>query len=463
MSEYLNTIKKKKSLHLLFCLLLFIFLLQCRKENDNSNPDSLTEEFLPAFPGAEGFGSKTKGGREGKVIEVTNLYPDGPGSFRDACQTTGPRIIVFRTGGIIKVNKPIIIKSPWVTIAGQTAPGDGICIQGADLIIATHDVIVRGLRVRVGDSPDDPDAEGRDGIEITNYNFPPYNVIVDHCSVSWAIDENMTTWYPCRDITFQWCITSEALDASLHPKGPHSKGMLIGPGADGISIHHNLFAHNVERNPLVSVDTKSEIVNNVIYNWRSRGLNLGNCYPEHSEKSDVIGNYFIKGPNSNNLPFQISDCWKNSMVYVRGNLGPGRLTDDVDEWMIVRNDVGLQIKASEPVIESFMKTYHPALTAYQLVLEKAGAILPQRDIIDSRIINDVKNRTGRIIDSQNEVGGWPVYNPGTPPSDNDHDGMPNDWEIKNGLNPDFYTDRLYIDLSPEGYTNIEVYINGLFN
>jgi pectate lyase len=458
-------IRKIKKIEFLIFLLFSVCLLliQCKKSGIDSESSNLQADTLSAFPGAEGFGSKTGGGRRGKVIEVTNLYPNGPGSFLEACKTSVPRIVVFRTGGIIKITQAITIISPYITIAGQTAPGDGICIQGADLVIATHDVIVRGLRIRVGDNPEGPDPEGRDGIEIANEKIPPYNVIIDHCSVSWAIDENISTWYPCHDITIQWCITSEALDSSLHPKGPHSKGMLIGPEADNISIHHNLFVHNVERNPLISVDTKSELINNVIYNWKSRGLNLGNCYPENGEKSDVIGNYFKKGPNSNTLSFQISDCWAHSKVYVKGNIGPGRLTDNGDEWSFIRNDVGSQLKSSVSVIESLMKTIHPVSTAYDLVLEKSGAIIPKRDQTDTRIINEVRNGTGKTIDSQADVGGWQAYNTGIPPDDTDHDGMPDDWEIAHGLNPTNFADRHNTNLSPEGYTNIEVYINGLFD
>jgi len=315
----------------------------------------------------------------------------------------------------------------------------------------------------VGDDPDGPNGEGRDGLTISNATIPPYNVIVDHCSVSWAIDENMDSWNPAHDITFQWCISGEALDSSLHVKGPHSKGMLIGPDTKKISIHHNLFAHNVDRNPLISVDTESEVINNVVYNWKAVGLNLGNCYPEHAEVSNVIGNFFKKGVNSNSIPFRVTNCWVNSKVYVRGNVGPGRLTDSGDEWSLVRNDVGVQIKSATPVVESLMKTIHPVSQAYELVLQKAGAIAPERDPVDERIINDVKNGTGQIIDSQDEVGGWPVYDPGTAPADTDHDGMPDDWEIANGLDPNDLTDRHLTNLSPEGYTNIEFYINGLID
>ena len=417
---------------------------------------------LPAFPGAQGFGSDTPGGRGGKIIEVTNLRASGAGSFRSACEASGPRIVVFRTGGMINISRAINIRNPFITIAGQTAPGDGICIGGGGYLnITTHDVIVRGLRVRVGDNPDGPSGDNRDGIGIANSSSPPHNIVIDHCSVSWGIDENIQLWYACHDITIQWCITSEALDKSLHSKGPHSKGMIIGPDAERVSIHHNLFAHNYERNPLISVDTKTEVFNNVMYNWGWRGMNLGNPYPEHGEWSNVVGNYFKKGPNSADLCFHVSDCWVNAEVYLKGNIGPGRPSDTEDEWSLVRNDVGPQIISSQPVGQSSGITTQIAGEAYNLVLARAGAVIPRRDTVDSRIIDDVKNGTGKIIDSQDEAGGWPNYNVGIPPLDTDHDGMPDDWETAQGLNPNDYSDAIVTDLSKEGYTNVEVYINGL--
>lgn len=449
----------------IYVVIFFIFITVNGCDSDKGDDNDLKDNdstFLPAFPGAEGYGSKSKGGRDGQVYIVTNLNASGTGSFLEACEATGPRIIVFQTGGIIKISRTIVINHPYITIAGQTAPGDGICIQGAGINISTHDVIIRGIRVRVGDDTNGPTADGRDGITVSNQNFPPYNIIVDHCSVSWAIDENIDTWYPCHDITFQWCISSEALDSSLHSKGPHSKGMLIGPDTDRISIHHNLFAHNVERNPLISVNTRSEIINNVVYNWKSRGLNLGNCYPELSEYSDVISNYFKRGPNSNTLCFHISNCWTNAKVYVSGNIGPGRPTNSGDEWALIRNDVGEAIKSSVRVNESLIKTIHSVSDAYDLVLEKSGAIYPKRDITDQRIVNDVKNNTGSIINSQKDTGGWPLYDPGIAVIDTDRDGMPDDWELANGLDPNNPGDRNLKTLSKEGYTNVEVYINSIF-
>jgi len=342
---------KSKRWYFYSLAILYILFISCAGSDDRilNEPPSP----LPSFPGAEGFGSATPGGRGGRVIEVTNLNSEGPGSLREACEASGPRIVVFRTGGLINITRTINIRNPFITIAGQTAQGDGICMGGgAGLNIATHDVIVRGLRVRVGDNPAGPVGDNRDGIGVANNNEQPYNIILDHCSVSWAIDENIQLWYACHDVTIQWCITSEALDSSLHQKGPHSKGMIIGPGANGVSIHHNLFAHNVERNALISVDTKTEFINNLVYNWKSRGLNLGNCYPEHGEQSDVIGNYFKKGPNSRDLCFHISDCWVNSKVYIRGNIGPGRPADSGDEWSLVRNDLKNPVRSSERLIKS---------------------------------------------------------------------------------------------------------------
>jgi hypothetical protein len=314
----------------------------------------------------------------------------------------------------------------------------------------------------VGDNPDGPSGDNRDGIGIANSSTPPYNIIIDHCSVSWAIDENMQLWYPCHDITIQWCITSEALDNSLHSKGPHSKGMIIGPDAQRISIHHNLFAHNVERNPLISVDTESEVINNVVYNWQGRGLNLGNCYPEHGEKSNVIGNYFKPGPSSNNNAFHISDCWANAEVYLLGNIGPGRPIDSGDEWSLVNNDVGDQIISTEPALPPSGIATYPAIEAYTIVLDNAGAVIPERDAVDWRIVQSVHDSTGSIIDSQDETGGWPSYAPGTPPQDTDHDGMPDAWENDRELDPSNPSDANE-DINNDGYTNVEEYLNGLID
>jgi pectate lyase len=383
---------------------------------------------LPAFPGAEGFGSETPGGRGGQVIKVTNLNASGYGSLDSACRTSGARIIVFRTGGTIVLSNDIVINQPFVTVAGQTAPGDGICIRGGVLKIKTHDVIVRGLRIRVGDDPNGPDPDDRDGIDISNRSTPPYNIIIDHCSISWAIDGNLDFWYPCHDITVQYCLLSEALHKSLHSKGGHSTALLVGDHAKQISIHHNLMAHNNGRNPLMKWDTETEIINNVVYNWDSWGCtNLSNYKDQDfTVAANIIGNYY-KPLQRSSSPIHIdSKTRAGSKVYVKGNIGPGRPSDSGDDWLLVSGDA--QHRVDTFALQPSGITVQPVIEVFEHVLENAGAIVPHRDTVDRRAVQTTRDSTGKIIDSQDEVGGWPVYASGTPPVDSDHDGMPDAWE-----------------------------------
>jgi len=424
-----------------------------------------TEVRVPAFPGAEGFGSRTPGGRGGRVIEVTNLNPDGPGSLRAAINAKGPRMVLFRVGGTIHLAGYITIREPFLTIAGQTAPGDGICLQGGGLLVMTHDVVIRYLRIRVGDDVEGQDPDNRDAIDIGEHDVPVYNVIIDHCSVSWAIDESITTWYPtCHDVTVQWCIVSEGLHDSLHPNGPHSMGILVGPGCRRVSLHHNLMAHNHARNPLVSPNTEIEIINNVVYNWMWGATDLGNCgYPvEQPLLANVIGNYYKSGPSTRaNPPFgiNIKPCWKGSKVYIRGNIGPSRPTDTQDDWRLVLNQAGEGAKVNSPALAPSGIRVQPAMQAYEDVLAKAGAVLPLRDVVDARIVEEVRTGKGRIIHTPAEVGGWPPYRSAEPPADSDHDGMPDEWEREHGFelaNPDDGPR----DADGDGFTNVEEYLNG---
>ena len=222
---------------------------------------------IPAFPEAEGFGTSTRGGRGGKVLKVVNLNNDGPGSFREALETQGPRIITFAVGGIINLESKLFVDDPWVTVAGQTALGDGICVRGEGIRVRTHDVVIRHIRFRPGDVDfglsnqwNDVDAVSISGGDTI------FNVVIDHCSLSWAVDENINMWGEVHDITVQNCIISEALLHSKHPKGAHSMGMLIGSKATNISVHHNLFAHNNDRNPHINGVSRVDFRNNVIYN-----------------------------------------------------------------------------------------------------------------------------------------------------------------------------------------------------
>jgi pectate lyase len=253
---------------------------------------------LPAFPGAEGFGSQTPGGRGGRIVEVTHLNDGGPGSFRAACeQETDKRIIVFRTGGVIELKGTgIQLIGDSITVAGQTAPGDGIVIKNGSFVTIGHDIIIRGLRFRPGDdtayeAPDVRDCLGIFGPEADTSLGGGYNILIDHCSMSWGIDENVSVWFAARDVTLQWCVIGEALYNSLHPKGTHGMGLLVGPDCRRVTLHHNLLAHNNARVPLVCSGSTTEIINNVVYNWGYKA--------EYSEAhgtgplfSHMIGNYF---------------------------------------------------------------------------------------------------------------------------------------------------------------------------
>ena len=428
---------------------------------------------LPAFPGAEGFGSDTVHGRGGRVIAVTNLNDSGPGSLRAALQASGPRIVVFRVGGIIELRRDITITKPYLMVAGQTAPGDGIAIKNAGISVAAHDVVLRHLRGRPGDAPgEDPD--DRDSFKVV---FPKidgdrkvYNVVLDHLSASWAIDEVMSVWGErgredlVYDVTIQWSIISEALDDSLHPEGPHGKGLLIGDGTKRISVHHNLFAHNPNRHPLIKSGTSVQLVNNVMYNAPG-GTELADAKETGAPVFvDLIGNFYKAGPNSLRDPAVMrikSNIVPSSKVYVKGNLSPQRPTDEGDEWLGVRAPGGEPgpYRAGSPVVGEPNVQITPAQEAYEAVIRNAGATLPKRDRIDRRVIEDVQNSRGRFIDSPGEVGGYPSYASGQAHEDSDGDGMPDAWEREHGLAPDNVSDGPE-DADGDGYTNVEEFLNG---
>lgn len=431
---------------------------------------------LPAFPGAEGFGSLTPGGRGGKIIEVTNLDFIGPGSFTEALQTPGPRIIVFRTGGTIDLQGRVYLTEPFVTIAGQTAPGDGIVIKNGTLTVQTHDVVIRGLRFRVGDLPTGPDPEIRDGIDVWDPNA--YNVIIDHCSFAWGIDENLSAGNDSHDITFSWNIIAEGLDCSLHPEGCHSKGLLHhSTGGPNYSSHHNIIISNRNRNPRIA-NISSEVVNNYVYNYGLRGMEI---WLPPGRSANIIGNVYKPGPDTDGFPtnprrpilIQTDTNPRTGetgggpgTIYLRSNLGPGReeitVDDDDENWRAVETAATESVLRDTPFTGMVTTTYRA--TELEDILfgeDGAGAIVPYRDPVDDRVLNTALTNTGKIIDSQEEVGGWPEMDPGTPPPDADHDGMPDDWEKDHGLNPEDASDAAG-DRDGDGYTNVEEYINGLF-
>lgn len=417
----------------------------------------------PAFPGAEGFGTHTPGGRGGQLLQVTNLNDAGHGSLRAALEATGSRIVVFRGGGTIHLQAPIIITEPYLTLAGQTAPGDGILLRGEGLIVAAHDVVIRNIRVRIGD--EGAPTHNRDGINIstTHANSDVYNVVIDHCSVSWGIDDNLSTWtwaakpYKTYDITIQWCISSEALDHAVHVDegdtvtSPHSMGALLGKNGRRVSFHHNLLAHNRDRNPRLAGIVHAEVVNNVIYGWGDGPAKFS------SDKSvaHLLNNYFKAGPNSRPIEIQFANrVHAKSQVYISGNMVDANSKHMVEPRLLNRGrfplSSGLLFTSSGLVAETAKK-------AYQKVLNQAGAVAPHRDPVDARIVANVQHRMGRIIDTQNEVNGWPIMRGGTALPDRDQDGMPDSWERGVGLDPNDSSDGN--DTAPSGYTWIEEYIN----
>ena len=424
---------------------------------------------IPAFPGAEGFGTNTPGGRGGEVIIVTNLNDSGEGSFRSAIDAEGPRIVVFETGGIINLENPILIRNPYITIAGQTASGDGICLRGNGIKILTHDVVMRYIRVRPGEIDFGPENNwgSLDAISIgSDKDDRVYNIVLDHCSLSWGIDENIGIWGSAHDITVQYCIISEALQISKHPKGAHSKGMLIGDKATNVSVHHNIFAHNHERNPLVNGESMVDIRNNVIYNsgrTAAKILNYENV--KKSQRVNFVGNYMISGKSTiNNWELAVlSKNKKGIKIFIENNLGPNIDEYTQDNWSLVKDDetqdvVTQDVRVSQPIPAPQVETYDPA-RAYNVVLSDAGAILPIRDPVDRKVVADIHNRKGEIIHHRAGIFEWPPLEGGISFLDSDRDGMPDHWEDEFNLN---VLDELDYKRDPDndGYTNIEEYING---
>jgi hypothetical protein len=423
-----------------------------------------------AFPGAEGFGANAKGGRGGDVLFVDNLNDSGPGSLRAALEASGPRTVVFRTGGTITLKSEIKITNPYLTIAGQTAPGDGITIRsngthpGKIINILTHDVVIRHIRVRPG--PHISNSMWHGGIHIEGSNAR--DIIIDHTSMSWGEKSSIDIWTDARNITVQNSIMAEGLDSNGH------KGALAGGGATNVTFYKNLFAHNAGRNPVFNTDDtdnitiNAQVVNNLIYNWEGMGTEIQPSDPDGTIKANIVGNYYKPGNDTYNYEITVGGLGSAKM-YVKGNIGPHRSNDSMKEWAVGYFDYGDTWTYSEHAPTSYqVTTPHDmpviptisAFDAYNDVLENAGATKPGRDAVDKRIVNDVKNGTGRIIDNPSQVGGWPTLANGTPPADTDKDGMPDAWETKNGFNSNNPDDRNG-DTDGDGYTNLEEYLNSI--
>lgn len=451
------------------CALVFIAIIG-QGQIQNTTP--------PAFPGAEGFGRFTTGGRGGQIIYVTNLNDSGAGSLRAAIQASGPRIVMFKVSGIISLNSNLTISNDNITIAGQTAPGDGICLKNYSLVVNANNVIIRYIRSRMGDEA----ANENDAI----WGREKSNIIIDHCTMSWSTDE-CGSFYDNENFTLQWSILSESLRVSVHGKGTHGYGGIW--GGHGASFHHNLIAHHDSRNPRMNGSRytgnpdieKVDFRNNVLFNW---GANSG--YAGEGGSYNFVNNYYKYGPaTSTSKRYQIfqpdPDNGGNSNVagthgifYVDGNYVYGSSEVTNDNWLGMNSSGGLTDEnvKSETEFNQGQITTHTAGDAYDMVLAYAGASL-QRDAVDTRIVSEVESGTNTylggsaetaakpgLIDSQTDVGGWPTYNSPTAPTDTDDDGMPDTWEDANGLDKNSSSDGTGYDLA-EFYTNVEVYINSL--
>lgn len=438
-----------------------------------------------AFPGAEGFGKYTTGGRGGKVIIVTNLNDDGPGSFRKAVNAKEKRIIVFTVSGTIHLNSKLNIASD-VTIAGQSAPGDGICLADQPVVLSGNNIIIRYLRFRMGDRHQNRAKVNGSGSDDALSGTKRNNIIIDHCSISWSTDEVLSI-YAGDSTTLQWNMIVEPLNYSYHFETgdkdfeQHGYGGIW--GGKHLSAHHNLFAHctsrtprfdGIRNSPLENVDFR----NNVIYNWGSN-----NVYAGEGGNYNIVNNYYKYGPStSNSVKYRLLNPYSKppeinfGKFYVMGNYIDGAPEITSDNWKGVTMEKGtaadaMQSKLVKP-FDVIATTTHSAAEAFELVSNNAGAVLPKRDTLDSRIIDNVVNRTGRIIDVQGgyphgtpyelTAKAWPVLNSIPAPKDSDNDGIPDDWELSHKLNPADASDAATLSLNKR-YSNIEVYLNDIVN
>ncbi|MCD7973694.1 MAG: pectate lyase [Candidatus Azobacteroides sp.] len=431
----------------------------------------------PAFPGAYGGGMYTTGGRGGKVLYVTSLADDGAeGTFRWAVNQKGPRIIMFKVSGTISLQRKLSIKNGDLTIAGQSAPGDGICIATHEVTVNADNVIIRYMRFRLGNQDLENESDAIGG----RYQN---NVILDHCSISWSIDE-CASFYDNKDFTMQWCIISESLNNAGHEKGSHGYGGIW--GGENASFHHNLLAHHMSRNPRfngwkrsglkyksVHDEERVDFRNNVIYNWGDNGSYGG----ESAGKYNMVANYFKAGPATKASKKEMitkvdMDKNKNEVppghgfYYIADNYVYGGNPAKGDDWKYVTYDSGVK-KKDAMVKEPFAYTsilQHTAEDALKWVVAYVGASL-FRDEIDMRIAQEVMTGTARfkgavtnrpgLIDTPEDVGGYPVYYAEDPPIDSDNDGIPDGWLEQN------YPGKTANELNPEGYTYLEVYLNSL--
>jgi pectate lyase len=398
-----------------------------------------------AFPGAEGWAAYTAGGRDGQIIRVTTLAASGPGSFREAVQTNGPRIVVFEVGGVIDLDtRSIAIREPYVTIAGQTAPSPGVTFIRGGLRIETHDVIMRHIRVRPGEAGL-AKKSGWDVDAIATSGADAYNIIVDHCSCTWATDENLSASGPrfegddvaqwrqgtSRKITFSNCIIAEGLSNSTHAKGEHSKGSLIHDNCTEIAVIANLYAHNRDRNPFFKGGARGIVVNNYIYDPGRRAIHFGlvpgewGNRPYATGQMAIVGNVLESGPSTRaDVTLFRYQGDGPCEIFMQDNRAVDRDGNDV-QLIHMDSDAARQgghLVAARPLWPEGLDVL-PASDVKAHVLQNAGARPWDRDKTDRRIVRDALDGTGSIIDSEKAVGGYPRVRPASAPFD------PEQWDL----------------------------------
>jgi hypothetical protein len=428
---------------------------------------------VAAFPGAEGFGALARGGRGGKVLKVTNLDDDGPGSLRAAVEAEGPRTILFDVAGTIRLSKPLRIEHGFVTIAGQSAPGDGITLRDHTLIVAANDVVIRYLRSRLGNESDADDA---DAIWVAGGT----RVILDHVSASWSTDESLSvspersrTNAALGDITVQWSFITESLNHSHHPKGAHGYGSLVrGWHGSRYSFHHNLWAHHRARMPRPGnyldrtkdpLGALMDFRNNVFYNWGASPRSADGSPPVSASGYDVdadalvaynfINNSYRRGADSE-AALAFFEANRGARAWFAGNTMDGHLPHD--PWSLVSGSERVGYRQRAPIPVAQVKT-ESAQGSLESVLRESGAS-HRRDGVDKRVVADFHAGKGHIIDAQSEVGGWPVLGFEKPQKDSDGDGIPDTWERRHGMDPKV-ADSGQVNAS--GMTPLEDYLNAI--
>ena len=450
-----------------------------------------------AFPGAEGGGMYVTGGRGGKVIHVTNLNDKGAGSLRAAIEEKGARTIVFDVAGIIELQSALKVQNGDVTIAGQTAPGDGICLKNYNFRIHASNVIVRFIRCRMGDEKKTED----DAMNLYTGDNNLQDVIIDHCSLSWSTDE-CGTFYGMTNFSLQWCILSESLRNSVHGKGKHGYGGIW--GGTNATYHHNLLAHHDSRNPRLDHDYVStlkgpvSLVNNVIYNWGDNSTYGGESANDNNEykKYNIVNNYYKPGPATAAGKVRFIDPWTKACdnctkktgsttivpghFYMDGNVMDGYDGLTGDNWTGTTAAAAVIANIKSDAKFSYAEkatslSLQKATAAYTAVMGYAGASF-KRDQVDTRIARETKNgnytytgsngSTNGFIDTQADVGGWPAYaatdDEVAKVKDTDGDGIPDAVEDAFGLDKASAADGAAKTLDKNGrYTNLEMYLHYL--